>query len=222
MQEVKRMSVGKRIKEMREKRGKTLLQVANYLGVSEATAQRYESGNIKNLKLDTITKLSQFLNVDPAYLMGWKSNAEDLVSAFTYDYYPITVSAGLPSDVDGVTNENVEKITVPNHLMGKWAGNKDIFMMKVNGESMNNIFPDKSVIAVKKVELSELSDGDIVIFSHDHEYSVKRIYNDKENKRFIFRPDSSDKTFIDYTVDYDDADRLTIHGKVVMYLVELD
>ena len=51
--------------------GLTLLQVAESLGVKEATAQRYESGDIKNIKHDTVLGLSRILHCDPAYLMGW-------------------------------------------------------------------------------------------------------------------------------------------------------
>ena len=36
--------INDRIKERRLAAGKTLLEVAEYLGVKEATAQRYESG----------------------------------------------------------------------------------------------------------------------------------------------------------------------------------
>lgn len=64
-----------RIKERRLALGLTLLDVANRLGVKEATVQRYESGEIKNIKHDTVLRLSQILNCAPAYLMGWESPA---------------------------------------------------------------------------------------------------------------------------------------------------
>lgn len=60
-----------RIKEIRKKRGLTLLQLADILGVKEATVQRYESGEIKNIKYDTIVAIAKALHVHPAYLMGW-------------------------------------------------------------------------------------------------------------------------------------------------------
>ena len=48
-------------------------QVANCLGVSESTVQRYESGVIANLKYDTIIDLANLFGVDPCYLMGWSA-----------------------------------------------------------------------------------------------------------------------------------------------------
>lgn len=66
------MGLSDKIKARREELGLTLQEIGDYIGVSKPTVQRYESGEIKNLKLETIEKLSEILKVSPAYLMGWK------------------------------------------------------------------------------------------------------------------------------------------------------
>ncbi len=63
-----------RIKQRRLALNLTLLQVAEQLGVKEATVQRYESGDIKNIKHETISQLAEILHCSPAYLMGWENN----------------------------------------------------------------------------------------------------------------------------------------------------
>ena len=63
-----------RIKQRRLQLGLTLLYVAEQLGVKEATAQRYESGEIKNIKHETIVRLAEILRCSPAYLMGWQDS----------------------------------------------------------------------------------------------------------------------------------------------------
>lgn len=65
--------INERIKEKRLSLGLTLAQVADALNVKEATAQRYESGDIKNIKHDTIVALATLLNCSPSYLMGWEN-----------------------------------------------------------------------------------------------------------------------------------------------------
>lgn len=60
-----------RIRERRLSLGLTLAEIANLLNVKEATVQRYESGEIKNIKHGTIFELSKILKCDPSYLMGW-------------------------------------------------------------------------------------------------------------------------------------------------------
>ena len=63
----------KRIKEERLKKGYTLAEIAELINVKEATVQRYESGEIKNIKHETITQLAEIFECSPAYLMGWDS-----------------------------------------------------------------------------------------------------------------------------------------------------
>ncbi|MGZ2417161.1 transcriptional regulator with XRE-family HTH domain [Staphylococcus caledonicus] len=71
------MCFSKRMKQSREKRGITLAELGRKIGKTEATVQRYESGNIKNLKNDTIESIANALNVNPAYLMGWIDEDKD-------------------------------------------------------------------------------------------------------------------------------------------------
>lgn len=64
-------TIHERIKERRTALNLTLAEIAEQLGIKEATMQRYESGAIKNLKHDTVLKLADILHCHPAYLMGW-------------------------------------------------------------------------------------------------------------------------------------------------------
>ena len=69
-----------RLKERRTEKGYTLLELANILGVKEATVQRYESGEIKNIKHETVVRLAEILNCSPQYLMGWVDFPNDIPS----------------------------------------------------------------------------------------------------------------------------------------------
>lgn len=59
------------IKKRRKELNMTLLEVADALGITEATMQRYESGTIKNIPYENIEKISSVLNCTPQFLMGW-------------------------------------------------------------------------------------------------------------------------------------------------------
>lgn len=65
------MLMNERIKSMRKLKNLTLLEVAEKLGVKEATMQRYESGEIKNIKHETIVQLADIFECSPIYLIGW-------------------------------------------------------------------------------------------------------------------------------------------------------
>lgn len=66
------MGIPESIKKRRKELDFTLLDIAKKIGVSEATVQRYESGQIKNLRQDKIVRLSAALQITPAQLLGWE------------------------------------------------------------------------------------------------------------------------------------------------------
>ncbi len=73
-----------RIRKKRLEKGITLAQIADKLGVTEATAQRYESGIIKNVPYEHMCAYGEILGCSPAYLMGWVSNtnADSIIDYF--------------------------------------------------------------------------------------------------------------------------------------------
>ncbi|MBD8005855.1 LexA family protein [Bacillus norwichensis] len=211
------VEIAQYIKKIRERKGLSAVELANRVGVTKGTISRYESGTRK-IPMDDIPKFASVLDVSPVDILI-ESEDEPVVNSTEYPYYPIGISAGLPLCIDSIDEDDLEYISIPDNLMGKWAGRKDIFMMRVNGDSMNKVITHGSLIAVKPVPLSDLKNGDIVVYSDGGDYAVKR-FHQRENK-IIFRPDSTDDMFSDYETTKDNSD-LKIHGKVVMYLVELD
>lgn len=59
------------IKQRRQELGLTMKEVADAVGVSEATVSKWESGDIENMRRDKISKLADALHISPAILMGW-------------------------------------------------------------------------------------------------------------------------------------------------------
>lgn len=57
------------IKTLRKKNKMTQQELGDLLGVTKATIQKYENGGIKNLKQDTIQKLSKIFCVHPTLFL---------------------------------------------------------------------------------------------------------------------------------------------------------
>jgi len=211
--------IGSNIKKLRNSRGMTQQNLADVVGAKNyTTITKWESGDNVPQGKDLIT-LSRFFNVSVDSILGIDDKVKSAVTTTAYNYIPTSISAGAPIVAEPVAEYDAEKINIPDSLMGRYAGDKNIYITKVNGESMNLVIPDQSLIAVKPVELSELKNGDIVIYNYDGEYAVKRFF--RQNDKVIFRPDSNDLSFTDLVIDNNELD-LKIKGKVVLYIVELD
>lgn len=65
------MNVKDIIRERRMVLGLTMKEVADKVGVSEATISRWESGEIANMRRGAIFSLSKALNISPNEIMGW-------------------------------------------------------------------------------------------------------------------------------------------------------
>ena len=65
------MTVGKRIKELRESHGYSQVEFADKIGVSKQTLYKYEKDVITNIPSDKIELAAKLFNVSPGYLMGW-------------------------------------------------------------------------------------------------------------------------------------------------------
>ena len=71
------MTVGERIKEIREKIGMSQVDFADKINVSKQTLYKYENNLITNIPSDKIEAAAKMGGVSPAYLMGWVDIAEE-------------------------------------------------------------------------------------------------------------------------------------------------
>lgn len=197
--------------------GLSQAELAEATGVSSQTISNYVnarySPNSENLRV-----LANFFHVTPEELFFGNCSIEpinpdgfeSLSNYSEYYFIPNGISAGMPLTIEGM--EELPKIIFPDVLLGKYSKGKNIVFMRINGESMNKVIPNGSIVGVyMRYPLENLRDGDIVVFSYDNEYSVKRFYQHRD--KIIFRPDSADVSFTDLVIPKDE--KLNIIGKVV-------
>lgn len=212
----------KNLRYLRERNDMEQMDLAKELGRKSASSiSEWEKGKYTP-KMGTLSQIAKIFNVNIDDLMERdlskpNNQSQKAVMFSRYRHFDTPISAGLPDHVDAVTD--ADTIEIPDSVMGKHAGQRDIFITRVNGESMNRIIPDCSLIAVKPMDLHQIKQGDIVVYSDNGDYSVKRFY--KNEDQLIFRPDSNDDSFFDYITSTNNSN-LVIHGKVVVYIVELD
>ena len=165
-----------RIKQQRVLLKLTLLEVADQLGVKEATVQRYESGEIKNIKHETIEKLARILKVSPEYLMGWR----DRKPYFSYENEPSSISNAVSVPVfDSVPAlipvEAIEDILdyeeIPREMT---AGGCKYFGMRVKGDSMEPEYRDGDTVLI--IRQDDCKSGQIAVtYVNDAGATLKRV-----------------------------------------------
>jgi transcriptional regulator with XRE-family HTH domain len=74
------------LRQRRKELGLTMKQVADAVGVSEATISRYESGNIRNMRRDRIDKYAKVLRVNLLDMIEFEDQVDELNKAFAKDY----------------------------------------------------------------------------------------------------------------------------------------
>lgn len=158
------MKLNSRIKERRTALGMTLLDVANALNVKEATVQRYESGEIKNLKHATVLELAKIFKCSPAYLMGWDNDTS--TSTGTAGKLPLLgkIAAGQPI----LAAEECEFFSPIDDTRAD-------FCLRVKGDSMIGAgIKDGDIVFIRKQDC--VDDGEIAAVLVEDEATLKRVY----------------------------------------------
>jgi transcriptional regulator with XRE-family HTH domain len=68
-----------RLKSAREAIGFSLATLGKMVGMSKSTLQRYESGGIKNMPVDSVRPLANALQVTPEYLLGIDAEKDEVM-----------------------------------------------------------------------------------------------------------------------------------------------
>lgn len=203
------LSFSTRLKETRERRGLTLLELANKIDRTEATVQRYESGNIKNLKNDTIESLAQALNVSPAYLMGWETPK---------NVHPVTELAKIPvlgKIACGEPIDAIENIAEYRSVPRDRLPNGELFFLEAQGDSMEPKIPNGSYVLCRKQEDVESGEIAAVLINGDEETTLKRVI--KQGKTVLLQ--ALNESYAPYIITEENPAKIV--GKAVRVEMEL-
>jgi repressor LexA len=167
-----------KIKELREQSHLTLLEVSKKLGVSEATAQRYESDTgIKNIPYEQIIKYAELFNVTPAYIMGWEENPKFRFEARSVPHHAQRIKV-LGKVAAGTPIEMIQDVEYYEEMPLEADG--DYFGLIIKGDSMEPRIMNGDVVIVKQQPLVE--NGEIgIVTVNGEDATCKRIYKYAES-----------------------------------------
>lgn len=160
------------LKNRRTELGLTQLDVANAVGVSEATVSRWESGDIANMKRSRIASLASVLKMSPSIIMGWNEEHEahmpsNIIPMPAMRKVPLVGSIACGTPI--LAEENLDgTVEAPDHVRADFA-------LRCKGDSMINarIF-DGDIVYIRQQESVE--HGEIAAILIGDEATLKRVY----------------------------------------------
>lgn len=161
------MTIGEKIKSLREQKGMTLEELGNKVGVGKSTVRKWENGMIANMRRDKIAKLADALETSPAELMGWKNPSRIIQNPLGNNRIPVYSSAG--AGKPHLANDDIL------YFIDYSGDPNGVIAIVIDGDSMTPTIPNGSVV-IADCNLS-IDSGDIVIavVNSDNEALCKRL-----------------------------------------------
>ncbi|MBS4904458.1 MAG: helix-turn-helix domain-containing protein [Subdoligranulum variabile] len=172
------VTVGDRIRQVRQEQDVTQQELADYIGVSKQAVYKYENNIVTNIPTDKVDAIAKRLKVSPAYLMGWEEQPTPKPTSpapIPPGFEPMPKMKKIPligsiACGDPITAEqNIEKmVDVPENI-------RCDFSLTCHGDSMVDAgIHDKDVVYIRIQPVVE--NGEIAAVRIDGEATLKRVY----------------------------------------------
>ena len=155
------MTVGERIKNLREKLGMSQVDFADKINVSKQTLYKYENNIIANIPSDKIEAVAAIGNVPPAHLMGWDTNVGPIHNGMKQKRPGVTINV-LGRVAAGTPIEAIEDIIDTEEITEEMAATGEFFGLQINGDSMEPKMSKGDVVIVRQQDDAESGDTVIV------------------------------------------------------------
>ena len=171
------VTVGDRIRQVRQEQDVTQQELADYIGVSKQAVYKYENNIVTNIPTDKVDAIAKRLKVSPAYLMGWEEQprpAERAQKPIPPGFRPLpemvqvpligTIACGTPITAE----QNVKSyIGIP----AAWHAD---FALECHGDSMAPTICDGDVVCIRSQP--EVEQGQIAAVRIGEEATLKHFY----------------------------------------------
>lgn len=159
-----------KLKELRERKNLTQQELAEDLGIAQQQIARYEN-NQRNFKQDLLFQLADYFRVSINDFFPPRDfdNAEAIKDTIKIAIYG-SIKAGVPLESQ---NDIVEYMDIPR----EWTkGGKQLFGLKISGDSMYPKYQDKDVVIFEQVnDLEKYKNKDCAVMINGSESTFKKV-----------------------------------------------
>lgn len=201
------MTKEKDLKYLMEKKSGSVKAFSTEIGLAYTTVRSILERGVFNAKVENVIKICNGLNIRPEDIMDIKKpEPQPQIETLPVKKIPVVsqISAGLPI----YSEENLIDYT---YIATKnLSVDKELFGLKVSGDSMDKEFKDGEVVIVEKDSVVE--NGQIAVVQiNGYNATVKRVRYEKD--RIILIPESNNTAH--YPQVYSQDDEVKIIGRVV-------
>lgn len=210
------LDTGEIIKQLRESKGWTQEQLGEKVGVKKSAVAKWENGRVENLKRSMIETLSKIFNVSPALIMGWEDYPSNIITTIKTMNHSVPVYGRIPAGTPfEAIQERLEDVPIPDKIARK----KDLFGLKIVGDSMNKVIPDGAIAIFQKC--CELNQGEIgAIMVNGDDATVKHFYKLKDG--CLLEPESFNENHEPLIITEKTGPEVRIIGRFIWYCMDLN
>lgn len=183
------MTVGDRIRQVRQEQDVTQQELADYIGVSKQAVYKYENNIVTNIPTDKVDAIAKRLKVSPAYLMGWEEQPEPKKPTIPPGFEPMPKMKKIPligsiacgEPITAIQNREGE-IDAPENMQCDFA-------LRCKGDSMIGAGIHDGDTVYIRIQ-PEVENGQIAAVRIGDEATLKRVYLHKDY--IELRPENPD------------------------------
>lgn len=163
------MDMGERIKALRLEKGWSQEELGKLVGLQRAAINKYEKGNVENMKRSVIKKMSELFEVSPSYLMAL-DELENISHIKEVVNIPVigTIACG-----DPITAEQNVEYYRKRSVVDLPGG--EVYYLQAKGDSMEPKIPDQSLVLCRYQNDVESGEIAAVLVNGDTEGTLKRV-----------------------------------------------
>lgn len=171
------VTVGDRIRQVRQEQDVTQQELADYIGVSKQAVYKYENNIVTNIPTDKVDAIAKRLKVSPAYLMGWEEKPQPAPRPTPKGFEPMPKMKKIPL-VGSIAYGT--PILAQQNIDGHVDAPEDIrcdFALRCKGDSMIGAGIHDGDAVYIHIQ-PEVENGEIAAVRIGEEATLKRVYYD--------------------------------------------
>ena len=171
------VTVGDRIRQVRQEQDVTQQELADYIGVSKQAVYKYENNIVTNIPTDKVDAIAKRLKVSPAYLMGWEEKPQPAPRPIPKGFEPMPKMVKVPL-VGSIACGT--PILAQQNIDGHVDAPEDIrcdFALRCKGDSMIGAGIHDGDAVYIHIQ-PEVENGEIAAVRIGEEATLKRVYYD--------------------------------------------